>query len=92
MLENFFCQAWLAQRTHAPMELSTSSDADNVEKAYCLGVKYEMEGQPTFPGDSDKTKETVEFEVIKLLKSTAHFSSILAIDKKPHIKVSRLHN
>lgn len=64
-----------------PYEISTLSDANKVEKAHCLGVKYEMEGQPTFPGDDDKTKETVEFEGVKLLRNTAHFWFISAIDK-----------
>ena len=63
-----------------------------MEKAHCLGVRYEMEGQPIFPGDDDKIKEAVEFEGVKLLNNTAHFWFISAIDKQPHIEVSHLHN
>ena len=51
-----------------------------------------MEGQPTFPEDDDKTRETVEFEGVKLPKNTAHFWSISAIDKQPDIKVSHSRN
>ena len=50
--------------------ISTLNDAHNTEKAHCLDVKFKPERQPTFTGDGDGGI------VVKLLESTAHFSSL----------------
>ena len=58
-----------------PCSISTINNTHSTERAHCSDVKFEPEGQPTFPGNGDGgiRIRAIESEVGRLLESTPHF-------------------